>query len=36
VKIIQKKAMELLDREQKLREKEEELRALAQQLGVSL
>ncbi len=36
VKIIQKKAMELLDREQKLREKEEELRALAQQLGVTL
>jgi len=36
VKIIQKKAMDLLDREQKLRQKEEELRALAQQLGVTL
>ncbi len=36
VKIIQKKAMELLDREQKLRQKEEELRAMAQQLGVTL
>src|SRR5437773_1235464 len=36
VKIIQKKAMELLDREQKLRDKEAELRALAQQLGVTL
>jgi len=36
VKIIQKKAMELLDREQKMREKEEELRALAQQLGMTL
>jgi len=36
VKIIQKKAMELLDREEKMRKKEEELRALAQQLGVSL
>ncbi len=35
VKIIQKKAMELLDREEKLRKKEEELRALASQLGVS-
>ncbi len=34
VKIIQKKAMELLDREEKMRQKEEELRALAQQLGV--
>lgn len=33
VKIIQKKAMDLLDREQKLREKEAELRALAEQLG---
>jgi molecular chaperone GrpE (heat shock protein) len=36
VKIIQKKAMELLDREQKVRAKEEELRSLAQQLGVTL
>jgi chromosome segregation ATPase/regulation of enolase protein 1 (concanavalin A-like superfamily) len=36
VKIIQKKAMELLDREQKLREKEAELRTLAQKLGVVL
>jgi hypothetical protein len=36
VKIIQKKAMDLLDREQKLRAKEEELRALAQQLGATL
>ncbi len=36
VKIIQKKAMELLDREEKMRKKEEELRALAQQLGVKL
>jgi DNA repair exonuclease SbcCD ATPase subunit len=36
VKIIQKKAMDLLDREQKLRAKEEELRGLAQQLGVTL
>ncbi len=36
VKIIQKKAMELLDREEKMRKKEEELRALAQQLGVQL
>jgi hypothetical protein len=36
VKIIQKKAMDLLDREQKLRQKEEELRALAQQLGATL
>ena len=35
VKIIQKKAMELLDREQKLRDKEAELRALAAQLGVA-
>ncbi|HVG36949.1 MAG TPA: hypothetical protein VNA10_04395, partial [Thermoplasmata archaeon] len=34
VKIIQKKAMDLLDREEKLRKKEEELRALASQLGV--
>ncbi len=34
VKIIQKKALDLLDREEKLREKEEELRALAAQLGV--
>ncbi len=34
VKIIQKKAMELLDREEKMRKKEEELRALAHQLGV--
>src|SRR3989442_263043 len=33
VKIIQKKAMDLLDREEKLRKKEEELRALASQLG---
>lgn len=36
VKIIQKKAMELLDREEKLRDKEEELRAMALQLGVTL
>lgn len=36
VKIIQKKAMELLDREEKLRAKEAELRALALQLGVTL
>ncbi|TLZ77759.1 MAG: hypothetical protein E6K08_02580 [Methanobacteriota archaeon] len=35
VKIIQKKAMDLLDREEKLRKKEEELRALAEQLGAS-
>ncbi len=35
VKIIQKKAMDLMDREEKLRKKEEELRALAEQLGVS-
>jgi chromosome segregation ATPase len=35
VKIIQKKAMELLDREEKLRKKQEELDALAQQLGVA-
>ena len=34
VKIIQKKALDLLDREEKLRKKEEELRALATQLGV--
>jgi len=34
VKIIQKKAMELLDREETLRKKEEELRVLARQLGV--
>ncbi len=34
VKIIQKKALDLLDREEKLRKKEEELRALAAQLGV--
>ena len=36
VKIIQKKTTELLDRERKLRDKEEELRAMAQQLGVTL
>ena len=35
VKIIQKKAMDLLDREEKVRKKEEELRVLAAQLGVS-
>ena len=35
VKIIQKKAMDLLDREEKLRKKEEELRALANHLGVN-
>jgi len=35
VKIIQKKAMDLLDREEKLRKKEEELRARASQLGVN-
>lgn len=35
VKIIQKKAMDLLDREQRLREKEAELRDLGQQLGVT-
>ena len=35
VKIIQKKAMDLLDREEKLRKREEELRALAEQLGAS-
>ncbi len=34
VKIIQRKAMDLLDREEKLRKREEELQALAQQLGV--
>ncbi|HLE46337.1 MAG TPA: DNRLRE domain-containing protein [Thermoplasmata archaeon] len=34
VKIVQRKAMELLDREEKLRKKEEELRALADRLGV--
>ncbi len=34
VKIVQRKAMELLDREEKLRKKEEELRALAERLGV--
>lgn len=34
VKIIQRKALEFLDREEKMRKREEELRALAQQLGV--
>lgn len=33
VKIIQKKALELLDREERLRKKEEELKVLAAQLG---
>jgi len=36
VKIIQRKAMDLLDREEKLRKREEELQTLAQQLGVKL
>ena len=35
VKIIQKKALELLDREEKLRKREEELDALAERLGVA-
>jgi hypothetical protein len=34
VKIIQRKALELLDREEKLRKREEDLKALADQLGV--
>jgi len=34
VKIVQRKAMELLDREEKLRKKEEDLKALAEKLGV--
>ena len=34
VKIIQKKALDLLDREEKLRKREEELKELAKQLGV--
>ncbi len=34
VKIIQRKALELLDREEKLRKREEDLRTLAEQLGV--
>jgi len=34
VKIIQRKALELLDREEKLRKRDEELRVLAEQLGV--
>ncbi len=34
VKILQKKAFELLDREEKLRKRQEELEALAQKLGV--
>ena len=34
VKIIQRKALDLLDREEKLRKREEELKALAAQLGV--
>jgi len=34
VKIVQKKAFDLLDREEKLREKEEQLKALAERLGV--
>ena len=33
VKIVQKKAFELLDREEKLRQKEEDLKALAERLG---
>ncbi len=36
VKIIQRKALELLDREEKLRKREEDHRALAKQLGVSV
>ena len=36
VKIIQRKAMDLLDREEKLRKKQEELQTLAEQLGVKL
>ena len=36
VKIIQKKAFDLLDREEKLRKREEELRSRAQELGVVL
>src|SRR5439155_915494 len=36
LRFLQKKALEVLDREQKLRDKEAELRALAQQLGVTL
>ena len=35
VKIIQKKAFDLLDREEKLRKREEELRAKAQELGLT-
>ena len=35
VKIIQKKALDLLDREERLRKKEEELKAMAAQLGVA-
>ena len=36
VKIVQKKAFDLLDREEQLRKKEEELKALAQRLGVQM
>jgi regulation of enolase protein 1 (concanavalin A-like superfamily)/chromosome segregation ATPase len=36
VKIIQRKAMDLLDREETLRKKQDELQALAEQLGVKL
>lgn len=36
VKIIQKKAFDLLDREEKLRKREQELRARAEQLGVEI
>ena len=34
--IIQKKALDLLDREEKLRKKEEELQALAAKIGVQV
>ncbi|TLZ72705.1 MAG: DNRLRE domain-containing protein [Methanobacteriota archaeon] len=36
VKIVQKKAFDLLDREEKLRKREEEVRAMAEKLGVPL
>jgi uncharacterized protein (DUF3084 family) len=36
VKIIQKKALDLLDREEKLRKKEDELKELAAKMGVEV
>ena len=36
LKIVQRKAMELLDREERLRKKEDELRAAAERLGTTL